>query len=205
MSGWKHSAVVVLSATLITLALAREKKVYGLGFAPTQQANAPCGPRDFFVSHQADSFFSNLKVAKSKGIAHYYRGHAAVASFPDSTVVRVLFWHFPSVTNVCSPLPTFNPAKVQFNVEWKDNGQVVPGKGSFVKSQEAAPASWCEDSCAGAWVYELRIDSQNVPLNDSLVIRIDAQDGTRLAEYTGRLSTAAQLQLQLPHHPDPLP
>jgi len=43
-------------------------------------------------------------------------------------------------------------------------------------------------------MYELRIDSQNVPLRDSLVIRIEAEDGTRLAEYIGKLGTNELLQ-----------
>ena len=196
MGSWKQSAAVVLSATLITVAFARQKKVYGLGFEPAKQANAVCGSSYFYIWHEADPLFKNLKVVKSKGTLHYYRGHEAVASFPDSTIVRV-FWRTPSTINVCSPLPKFDPAQVRFYVEWRDNGQVVPANGTFVKSEQVAPAAWCEDNCVDAWVYQLRIDSQNVPLHDTLAIRIDAQDGTRLAEYIGKLSTATLLPLPL--------
>ena len=73
-------------------------------------------------------------------------------------------------------------------MEWKHDFQVVRAEGSFVVSEEA-PQTWCEDRCSGHWIYELRIDSQNVPLQDDLVIRIEAEDGTRLAEYVGRLDT----------------
>jgi len=201
MGCWKHSAAVVLSATLITVALAREKKVYGLGFETSQQANVPCGSRYFYIWHEADALFKNLRVVKSKGTLHYYRGHEAIASFPDSTIVRV-FWRTPSLVNPCSPLPTFDPAQVRFHIEWRDNGQIVPANGIFVKSEQVAPAAWCEDNCIDAWAYRLRIDSQNVPLNYTLAIRIDAEDGTRLAEYIGKLSTAALLPLPL--DPDPL-
>ena len=190
MGSWKQSAAVVLCATLIAVAVGRQKKVYGLSFETSQQSKAVCGSNYFYIWHEADPLFKNLKVVKSKGTLHYYRGHEAVASFPDSTIVRV-FWRTPSAINMCSPLPKFDPAQVRFHVEWIDNGQVVPAKGTVVKSEQVAPSAWCEDNCVDAWSYQLRIDSQDVPLNDILAIRIEAQDGTRLAEYIGKLSTAA--------------
>jgi hypothetical protein len=63
---------------------------------------------------------------------------------------------------------------------------------------------WCEERCVVRWSYELRIDSQNVPLQNDLVIKIEAQDGTRLAEYVGKLASSnvqAQPVFDLPFPP----
>jgi hypothetical protein len=48
---------------------------------------------------------------------------------------------------------------------------------------------WCEDSCSGYWEYELRIDSENAPLKDRLVVRVDTENAAPIAEYVGELNT----------------
>jgi len=73
-------------------------------------------------------------------------------------------------------------------LEWKHDAHIVPAKGTFFVSEESQQ-TWCEDKCSGRWKYELTIDSQNVPLQHNLIIRIEAEDGTRLAEYVGELDT----------------
>ena len=68
----------------------------------------------------------------------------------------------------------------------------MPAKGTVLKSDELRPGVWCEDECVGGWIYELRIDSQDVSLNDNLVIKIEAEDSTQLLEYIGKFSTEAR-------------
>ncbi len=99
--------------------------------------------------------------------------------------------------NSCSPLPTFDPAKLKFHVEWQNGSQAVPAKGNFV-AQELSPQTWCEDKCAGHWVYALRMDSEDVPLQNNLVLTIETEGGTRLAKYVGKLSTTKVQQQQHP-------
>jgi hypothetical protein len=81
------------------------------------------------------------------------------------------FWQAVPEFNSCNALPSFDPAKVKFHLEWQNDSQIVPAKGIFALSEESSPQTWCEDKCAGHWTYELRIDSQNVPLQDNLAVR----------------------------------
>src|SRR5215471_865942 len=77
-------------------------------------------------------------------------------------------------------------------VEWQIGTQVVSAKGTFAVLERSSPQPWCENICAGWWTYELRIDSQDVRLQNQLVLTIETEDGTRLAKYLGNLSTAKQ-------------
>jgi hypothetical protein len=189
MNGWKHTAVVVLSAALITVAAAREKKVYGLVFEAVRPLKAPPVSCYFLILQGADPFFKNLKQVKSKGSVEYRRGHDVVTDFPDSITARVFFR--PSDLSNCGALPAFDPARIKFRVEWQNGTQIVPAKGTEIK-HELRPGVWCENNCVGTWIYELRIDSQNVPLNDNLVIKIEAEDSTQLVEYIGKFNIEAQ-------------
>jgi hypothetical protein len=182
---------------LITTAWAGGKNVNGLTFKPSPQPRVPCLFQLFHVWHQQDPFFKDLKQVKSKHAFQYRRGREVVENFPDSTSITIAFWQGMPGFDFCNTLPAFDPAKVKFHTEWKNDSHTVPAKGSFVASEEA-PQLWCEDKCGGRWSYELRIDSQNVPLQDNLIIRIEAEDGTRLAEYTGELDTNDLRQQQHP-------
>jgi hypothetical protein len=188
MAIYKGYVLFIVSATLIGTASAGGKNVNGLSFRPSPQPKVPCLFQPFQIWQQPDPFFKNLKQVKSKGTVQYRRGRDVVENFPDSTNITVEFWQGVREFDACNPLPRFDPAKVKFHLEWKHDSQVVPAEGSFVVSEEP-PQTWCEDRCSRHWTYELRIDSQNVPLQDSLVIRIEAEDGARLAEYIGKLGT----------------
>ncbi len=190
MRGCKAYVLLALSAMFISEAWAGGKKVSGLSFQLSPPPKVPCLFQPFHIWQDPDPLFKNLKQVKSKRTVQYRRGDDIVTNYPDSTTVRVEFWRGVSEFNSCNALPSFDPARVKFHLEWQNDSQIVPAKGDFVASEESSPQTWCEDKCSGYWTYELRIDSQNVPLQDSLVIRIETQDGTRLAEYVGKLSTA---------------
>jgi len=157
----------------------------------TQQKER-CLSQPFHVWHERDEFFENLEEVKSKPTPQYRRGHDSVVNYPDSTTVRVDVWQGLPEFNSCFVLPQFNPAKLQFRVEWQIGTQVVPAKGTFAVLERSSPQPWCENICAGWWTYELRIDSQDVRLQNQLVLTIETEDGTRLAKYLGKLSTAKQ-------------
>ena len=194
MGNWKAYLLLALPAMLISEVWAGGKTVNGLSFQLSPQPKAPCLFQPFHIRQDSDPFFKDLKQVKSKHTLQYRRGNNVVANFPDSITIRVAFWKAVAEFNSCNPLPAFDPAKLKFRVEWKNDSQIVPANGKFIQFEESLPQTWCEDKCAGGWEYELRIDSQNVPLQDDLVIRIEAQDGTRLAEYVGKLSTADSQQ-----------
>ena len=125
---------------------------------------------------------------KSKGKSEYRKGRNIVANYPDLITVRVWFSLDLAGINSCGALPRFDPAKLRFLVEWQNNSQLVPANGKFLVS-ETLPQTWCEDRCSKHWTYELRIDSQDVPLQSDLVVTIETVDGARLAKYVGKLST----------------
>lgn len=189
MGGCKGYLLLAVSAMLVGTASAGGKAVSGLSFRLSPEPKVPCLFQPFHIWQQPDTFFKDLKQFKRKQTLQHRRGSDIVEKFPDSTNITVEFWQGLSEFNRCSVLPPFDPAKVKFHLEWRTDSQIVPASGIFVVSQES-PQTWCEDKCAGRWVYELRIDSQNVPLQDNLVVRIEAEDGTRLAEYVGKLDTS---------------
>jgi hypothetical protein len=158
-----------------------------------------CSFQPFHIWHEPDPFFKDLKLFKSKGSVQYRRGRDAVANFPQSTTLKVELSQGAPQLRSCIALPAFDPAEVQFRVEWKNDSQTVPAEGKFVLSKEPSSQTWCEEQCVARWSYELKIDSQGVPLQSDLVVRIEAQDGTRLVEYVGKLTTA-DLQAQAPFY-----
>src|SRR5437763_12251863 len=155
------------------------KKIVGLNFQPRHSSNVPCLFQPFFVAQQSDPFYKDLKEVKTKGRPEYRRGRNVVTNFPDTTIIWIHFWRGPAALGRCSALPFFDPAKIKFHVDWHDGFHSDPAQGRFVASEESSPETWCEDSCSGQRNYELRIDSQNVPLTDQLVIRIEAKTERR--------------------------
>jgi len=186
MRSLQSYAVVAFCALLVSEAWAA-KTVNGLNFQPSPPPAKECMYQPFHVSHERDAFFQELKQTKSKGTLQYRKGRDIVVRYPDFTTVRVEFWRGLPEFGSCRALPAFDPAKLKFHIDWRNPSRTTPANGKVVQWQESSAQPWCEDKCGGRWVYELRIDSQDVPLQDDLVIRIDSQDGSRLAEYVGKL------------------
>jgi len=202
IAGRQSCFLIISSLTLVATAWAASRTVNGLDFQLSAPPKQQCAFQPFHVWQEPDSFFRDLKQVKSKGALQYRRDRDIVASYPDSTTVRVEIRLGVPELSSCSILPPFDPAKLKFHIEWRSDSRTAPANGKVVQWQDSSAQPWCEDKCAGRWVYELRIDSQDVPLQDNLVIRIEAQDGSRLAEYVGKLSTA---KLQQQQHPFNIP
>ena len=183
---------LLLPLTVILLSSARagqKKKISGLIFQPSQNSKTPCVYSPIHISQEPNAFFQDLKQVKAKGTTEYRHGKDAVATFPDELTLRVEIVRGPATMPTCGVTPNFDSATVQFRAEWWNGSQRVAAKGTVVRTDWEAPAIWCEDGCGGYWEYELRIDSENVPLKDQLVVRVDTENGTPIAEYVSELGT----------------
>jgi len=185
----KICVLLPLTLTLLTSAPAGQKKITGLTFQPSQNSQIPCAYSPIRISQEPNAFFQDLKQVKAKGMTEYRRGKDVVAIFPDEVTLRVEIARGPATLPTCGVNPNYDSATVQFRAEWWDGSQRIAAKGTVVRTDWEAPAIWCEDSCGGYWEYELRIDSENVPLKDRLVVRVDTTNGTPVAEYVGELNT----------------
>lgn len=190
MSACKRLVLLTVAVAVTGHGWAGKKTVHGLLFQPNPLPKTPCRVEPFYVWHDPDPFFKDLKQVKNHAAVEYRRGQDLVTSFPEAIVVRILYWPqgAPEV-GACALVPAFDPAKVKFRVEWRSEGLHLPADGDFVVSGSAAPRPWCEEKCAGQWSYELTIDSQNISLRSDLVIRIETAEGVRLTEYVGKIST----------------
>lgn len=206
MVGYKPLLLFAFATMLICKAWAGGKAVNGLSFQIFPEPKTPCLFHPFQLRQERDPFFTDLKQLKKKNTLEYRRGKQVVANFPDSTTVIVEYWGGPQEFSSCATLPVFDPERVKFQLTWKSDSQSIPANGTYVVSKEFAPGPWCEKNCADAWKYELRVDSQNIPLQDHLIVSIEAQNGTRLAEYIGTLSTERvnepqQIPIRFPNAP----
>jgi hypothetical protein len=149
-------------------------------------------------------FFQDLKQVKAQGTTEYRHGKDVVATFPDELTLRVEIARGLTTMPMCGVTPNFDSATVQVRAEWWNGSQRIAAKGTVVRTDWEASAIWCEDSCGGYWEYELRINSENVPLKDRLVVRVDTENGAPIAEYVGELQTIhSQCSLVLRTHLDP--
>jgi hypothetical protein len=198
MGSCKNYVLVAVSALFLSEGLfAAAKTVQGLDFELSPPPKQPCLSQPFYVWHEPDAFFSNLKEVKAKGGREYHKGHDTVANYPASLTVRVELWQGLTGSNSCLPLTAFDPGSLKFLAQWQKDSQLVPAAGIFLVSEQSSPPTWCEDMCTAAWVYELRIDSQDVPLRSNLVLTIATREGTPLAKYVGKLSTTRINEQQL--------
>lgn len=182
-STWTIS-VLILVLLAWQIAVAGAKKVT-LDFEPTHPASPPCLRSPFIVLLEESPFFKDLKEVKKRKLLEYHHGKEVVQTFPDELEIKVNFLPVPLLER-CGY--TFDPANLVFHVEWQDKSQSRQATGTFVQSEIARPVTWCEDNCLGAWEYELRIDSQDIPLTSDLLIQINSENGVHVAEYVGKLA-----------------
>jgi hypothetical protein len=192
----KICMLLPLTLTLLTPAQAGQKKITGLTFQPSSISQTPCAFSPIHISQEPNAFFQDLKQVKAKGMTEYRHGKDVVATFPDELTLRVEIARGVTTIPTCGVKQNFDSATVRFRAEWWDGSQRIAAKGTVVRTDWEAPAIWCEDSCGGYWEYELRIDSENVPLKDRLVVRVDTENDTPIVEYVGELNTNDLQQMQ---------
>jgi hypothetical protein len=187
-----HACVsVALLALLTSPAFAGKKKIDGLVFRPAQPVGT-CANWPFLVSQEPDPFFKGLIRTKTHGTEQFRRGKDVVEKFPDELIVTVRFSQ-NAVPSLCPINFGLDPKTIKFRAEWRAGPRNVNAKGTVVQAELQDQGPWCEDTCGGLWEYELRIDAEGVPLQDFLVIRVDASDGAKLVEYVGALGPAAEM------------
>ena len=191
----KLCILLPLTVILLSSALADHKKISGLTFRLSQNSKTQCVYSPFHVSHEPNAFFQDLRQVKANGRTEYRHGKDVVATFPDELTLRVEIARGLTTVPMCGVTPNFDSATVKFRAEWWNGSQRIAAKGTVVRTDWEAPAIWCEDSCGGYWEYELRIDSENVPLKARLVVRVDTENGAPIAEFVGELSTSDPQQM----------
>jgi hypothetical protein len=192
----KISLLLPLTIILLSSARAGQKKISGLIFQSSQNSKTPCVYSPIHIWQEPNAFFQDLKQVNVKGTTEYRHGKDVVATFPDELTLRVEIARGPATMPTCGMIPNFDSATVQFWAEWRNGSQRILAKGIVVRTDWEASAVWCEDNCGGYWEYELRINSENVPLKDRLVVSMDTEKGTQIAEYIGELSTTGPDQMQ---------
>jgi len=188
MLSFSKSALAVVLILSAGTASAGKKRVT-LYFQPTHPPNAPCLNLPLISWEESDSFFKDVKQVKSKGAVGYRRGNDIIENFPDELTVNILFLRGNWLFSTCGAGLRFDPETVCIHAEWRDGSQARTAKGTVVQSESGTIGTvWCEDRCTEGWQYKLRIESENVSLADNLVIRIDAENGSSLAEYVGKVA-----------------
>jgi hypothetical protein len=165
------------------------KKRVTLDFQPAHPPSSPCLKSPFISWEESDLFFKGVKQVKSNHGVEYCRGNDIVQIFPDELTINVVFWHVPQLFGTCGAGFQVDPATVRFHAEWRNGSQTRTAKGTVIQSEPAKIGTvWCEDGCTESWQYQLRIESDNVSLEDTLVIRMDGEDGSPVAECIGNVA-----------------
>lgn len=196
--------VALVFLLMLPLASFAGKKKVSLEFQPSHFLTSACTSSPFILWHESGSFFKDLRQVKTKGVTQYRRGKEVVDSFPPEIAIQVNFLRGAWLGGACGARLYSNPKNFKFRAEWRNGSQSATAQGKAVASEVYGPGAWCEDSCTIAWDYELRIDSQDVPLSSRLFIRIDSEAGAELGEYTGEVTTIEPVN-SLILMPSPLP
>jgi len=193
-------AVIVVGLFFYALTASAGKKRVTFDFQPTHPPSSPCLNSPLISWEESDSFFKDVKQVKTKGALEYRKGNHIIHNFPDEMVVHIVFLRGHWLFGTCGAGFRFDPATVSFHAEWRDGPQTRTANGTVVQSDPSKVVRiWCEDGCVETWEYQLRIESENVPLLDSLVIRMDGENGSRLAEYVGKATAIAVEQTRSPN------
>jgi hypothetical protein len=189
----------VLLAVLSAAAFGAGKKIEGLVFDPTpgsgqSVSGGPC-VAPFSLSQEPDQFFQNIKENTVNGSVRFERDGNIVKTFPDELILSFAYLPTHALGSCTAVVAQFDPEKIKFKAVWRNGTEISPADGTFVLSEHQAPGVWCEQKCGGLWVYELRIESAGVPLTDQLEVTVEAGNGSRIAQFTGKLEVAGAPQI----------
>jgi hypothetical protein len=130
-----------------------------------------------------DSSLAKLRKKRSAAGTEFHRGKNVVDRFPDELMVEL------SVTDCASPyaVPVRRNilASMQFEAQWRRGSEERPVSGLYVprmRSTEGSP-----EPSDTIQIYELSIQSADVPLTDQLVLRVSSADGKKIAEFVAGL------------------
>jgi len=130
-----------------------------------------------------DSSLAKLRKKRSASGTKFHRGKNVVERFPDEMMVEL------TVTDCTSPyaVPVGRDilGAMQFAAEWRRGTEERPVGGLYVprtRSGEGYPES--HDTVQ---VFELSIQSADVPLTDQLVLTVSSSDGKKIAQFVAGL------------------
>ncbi len=126
-----------------------------------------------------DSSLAKLRKKRSGSGTEFRRGKNVIDRFPDEVMVEV------SVTDCISPYAVSVSRDIltamQFAADWRRGDEERPVGGLYVprtRSKEGMPES--RDTVQ---IFELSIQSSDVPLTDQLVLTVSSLDGKKIAEF----------------------
>jgi hypothetical protein len=190
-----------LASILLFAEMASAGTKVSFDFEPTHPYSAPCPRSPFIVLPEPSPFFADLKEVTKHGLLQYRRGKNVVQSFPKELEINISFLPAPLLAR-CGP--KFDPGTLRFHVEWQNGTQNRQAIGTVVQEKTARLDTWCEENCIRSWNYELRIDSEEIPLTSSLLIRVDSETGVPIVEYVGKLTQVEHREM-LTSNPSPAP
>lgn len=161
----------------------------------SKRADIPC-TSPFYIWQEPQPFFVHLKEKSNRKLVQFTREHELLKYFPDELALGFVYLKDSTPVASCTIIDRpFDPATIKFEAAWRNGVQRLPAKGVTVPSFSESESLWCEDRCGGVWKYELRVESEAIPLTDRLEVRIRAADGSLLAEFIGELGPDALEQI----------
>jgi len=139
----------------------------------------------FFATVDSDPSWKNLKEVKVNGATKFRHDKVFVDSYPEEIKVNVVYGSDWKPGHSCA-LP-FDPVKVVFSAAWRNPSRTLVAKGVQMNAEWHDPGTWCELRCSGYWTYTIRVDSENIPITDELVLTVHAEDGRVVSSLAGRL------------------
>ena len=179
------TATIIVLAVCVPLATAKRKRTdLRFNVRPTNSC-------EFWAEADQDPNWSGLERVNVKGILKFRHGDSILENYPDEIRLHVTYGQVAD-----NPLPnqhrcasSFDPAHLQFKAFWKTDGVESPAVGTLLNSEWHPPGPWCETTCHQYWTYEIRIDSENIPITSELTLTLHAPDGKAISRLVGRLET----------------
>lgn len=148
----------------------------------------------FSGTANTDPGWKHLKEVKVNGVKKFRRGKVVIENYPEEITLSLTYGLFesysPTAKSAYDCTPTWDPAKVQFSAAWRNTTRTVTAKGVQLNAEWHDPGVWCESKCrgyCGYWTYEIRLDSENIPLGDELQVTVHTEDGRVASVLDGRL------------------
>jgi hypothetical protein len=148
----------------------------------------------FYVEQEPNPFLTKVVEFKDRGVVKFRSDTGILENYPDEITLRIQYRRADdgllSTTvsakppKVCAPI---DPGRVKFKVMWSNKSRTLDAEGVVLQQENLGPEAFCELKCSDVWLYQLRIESKDVPLTDNLVILIDSPEGKHLAKLVGGL------------------
>jgi hypothetical protein len=185
-----YFALVFLFLALVSSCPAKSKsKKMSIWMMPLEACDAW-----FYVEQEPNPFLINIIEFKEKGVVKFRSDTGTMENYPDEITLKIQYRRadagFLGSTvstkppKVCEPI---EPSHVKFKAMWSNKSRTLAAEGVVLQQENLGPEAFCELNCSDLWLYELRIESKDVPLTDNLVILIDSPEGKHLAKLVGGL------------------